>query len=117
LDIIKVWKAVNYMTDTSMKRIYTVDEIRRVVADIANEYGVSKVTLFGSYARGDADKNSDIDLRIDKGRLRGLFQLSGFRIDLEERLGAPVDVLTTESLDEEFLNRIQSEEVMLFERC
>jgi len=117
LDIIKVWKAVNYMTDTSMKRIYTVDEIRRVVADIANEYGVSKVTLFGSYARGDADNNSDIDLRIDKGRLRGLFQLSGFRIDLEERLGTPVDVLTTESLDEEFLNRIQSEEVMLFERC
>ena len=105
------------MTDTSMKRIYTVDEIRRVVADIANEYGVSKVTLFGSYARGDADNNSDIDLRIDKGRLRGLFQLSGFRIDLEERLGTPVDVLTTESLDEEFLNRIQSEEVMLFERC
>ena len=35
---------------------------------------VKKVSLFGSYARGEADDNSDVDLYIDKGRLKSLLQ-------------------------------------------
>jgi len=98
-----------------MVRIYTIEEIRAVVCEIAQQYGVDKVSLFGSYARGNARQDSDIDLRIDKGRIRGLFQLSGFHLDLEERLKIHVDVLTTESLDDKFLKRISEEEIILYE--
>ena len=99
-----------------MDRLLSINEIKSVIKDVAEDYGVDRVMLFGSYARGEATLNSDIDLRIEKGRLRGLFQLSGFRINLEERLNTGVDVLTTESLDEKFLKSIQREEIILYER-
>ena len=57
---------------------------------------------------------SDIDLRIDKGEIRG-FQLAGLLLDLEDSLGVPVDLVPTTSLDQHFLNSIQDEEVLLYE--
>ena len=51
---------------------YTVDEIKEIVAALAAQYGADRIYLFGSYARGDANQDSDIDLRIDKGAIRGL---------------------------------------------
>lgn len=98
------------------KHIYTIDEIRNIVSEVAKQYGVERVTLFGSYARGEARPGSDIDLRIDKGRIRGLFQLSGFHIDLEEKFKTHVDVIVTDSLDEKFLKRISREEILLYEQ-
>lgn len=97
-------------------RIYTIEEIRDIVCEIAQRYGVERVALFGSYARGEARSDSDIDLRIDKGHIRGLFQLSGFHLDLEEKLNIHVDVLTTESLNDKFLKRIRGEEVLIYEQ-
>lgn len=99
-----------------MDRICSIEEIKEVVKEVAHTYGVERVTLFGSYARGEASKDSDIDLRIDKGRLKGLFQLSGFHLDLEEKLAARVDVLTTESLNQRFLDKIRMEEIILYEQ-
>jgi len=93
-----------------------IDEIKSAATDAAKDFGVAKVVLFGSYARGDATADSDVDLRIDKGNLRGLFQLAGFQIFLEEKLNKNVDVLTTESLDEKFLQDIHGDEVVLYER-
>ena len=46
---------------------YTVDEVKEIAATLIAQYGADRTYLFGSYARGDADKDSDIDLRIDKG--------------------------------------------------
>ena len=95
-------------------QIYLIEEIRDIVRDVAQQYGVERVWLFGSYARGEARRDSDIDLRIDKGRIRGLFQLSGFHLDIEEKLNTRVDVLTTESLNEKFLRRISGEEIVIY---
>ncbi|MBR1805506.1 MAG: nucleotidyltransferase domain-containing protein [Selenomonadaceae bacterium] len=46
--------------------IYTIDEIRRNVTPIAKKYGVKKLSLFGSYARGETDDKSDVDLIGDE---------------------------------------------------
>ena len=42
--------------------IYTIDEISRRIQPVASAYGLRAVYLFGSYARGEATENSDIDL-------------------------------------------------------
>ena len=71
----------------------TVDEIRQAAQELGAQYGVEHIYLFGSYARGEATADSDVDLRLDKGQLRGLFQLAGLQLALEDRLGAKVDLL------------------------
>ena len=53
-------------------------------------------------------------MRIDKGLIRGL-DLVGFIYDVESALGKNVDVVTTKSLGDEFLQIIKSEEVLLYE--
>jgi predicted nucleotidyltransferase len=96
--------------------IYDIDEISDIVAAVSKSYGVKRVAIFGSYARGNDTEKSDIDLRIiDRGSLRGFFKLAGFQRELEERLKVPVDVLTTGALSEDFLRYIEPEEVILYE--
>ncbi|NLC74318.1 MAG: nucleotidyltransferase [Clostridiales bacterium] len=93
---------------------YTVEDLQRIIAPIAKKYQISAVYLFGSYARGDNDNESDIDLRIDKGQLKGLFALGGFYNDVQEALGMDIDVVTTGGLDDDFLNSIRKDEVQLY---
>ena len=57
---------------------YTAEKIGEIVAA---RYGAECVSLFGSCARGDADADSDIDLRIDNGTIRDL-QMGGLAADL-----------------------------------
>lgn len=97
-----------------MDKLYTIDEIRSIVAPIAAAHDVARIYLFGSYARGNATPSSDIDLRVDKGRLRGLFALGALYADLEDHLGKKLDLLTTGSLDQDFLQSISKEEVLLY---
>ena len=61
-------------------------------------YGVSKANLFGYYARGEADENSDIDLRIDRGKVKSMFGLGALYEELSQALKKPVDLVTTEAL-------------------
>ena len=96
--------------------IYSINEIADIVAPVAREYGVERVFLFGSYSRGEARPDSDIDLRIDEGEIKGYFKLAGFYSKLEEKFSIPIDVLTTGALDDEFLARIKKSEVILYER-
>ena len=57
-------------------KTHTLNEIKAIVSRLARQYGAERIYLFGSYARGDMTSGSDIDLRIDKGSIRG-FQLAG----------------------------------------
>ena len=93
---------------------YTIDEIKSIVEPIARKYGVTSIYLFGSYARGDATENSDVDLLVEKGSLRGMFALCGLYTEIAEALQTEVDVLTTGSLDEDTLRKIKKEEVLLY---
>ena len=94
--------------------IYTIDEIRRKVVPIAKKYGVKRLSLFGSYARGDADDQSDVDFLIERGKIVGI-EYFGFVYDLEDELGCHVDVVTTGISDKKFLADIQKDEVLLYE--
>jgi len=93
---------------------YTVEDLKKIIVPIAEKYQISRVYLFGSYARGDNNENSDIDLVIEKGNLKGMFALCGFYTEVSEALRMKVDVLTTGSLDKDFLKAIENEEVLLY---
>jgi predicted nucleotidyltransferase len=88
---------------------YTVKDIKRRITPAAKKYGVGKVYLFGSYSRGDANANSDVDLCIEKGKIKTLLDLSGFKIDVENALCKKVDILTTTGIDKDFKHFIEKE--------
>ena len=96
---------------------YSIDELTNIIAPIADAHGVESVSVFGSYSRGEALADSDVDLKIEKGRLRSLFQLSGFRLAVEDALHLPVDMVTTEASDPDFLEMIRKEEVLLYQNA
>lgn len=70
--------------------VYSVDEIKTVLFPIFVRYNVKKAVLFGSYVKGLADKNSDVDLLLDSG-LRGL-KFIGLIEDVRSALDKEVDV-------------------------
>ena len=97
-----------------MDKPYTIAEIKSKITNPARRYGIEKAYLFGSYARGEAERESDIDICIEKGKLRTLFELSGFCQDLEETLGNKVDVVTTAGLSDDFREQIEGEMVLIY---
>jgi len=94
---------------------YSLDELRQLIIPVVSRYDVDRVYLFGSYARGEADEKSDIDIRIDADRLR-TFDLCGLMVRLEKALRTSVDVIPTDSMSQGFLDSIRHEEVMVYER-
>ena len=92
-----------------MVREFTENEVKPIAA----AYGVERVYLFGSYARGEATAESDLDFRIAKGKVKG-FAFGGLINALLDAFGKNVDVVTTASLDREFLQEIAGEEVLLY---
>ena len=95
-------------------KVYSINEIKKIVNPIAKSYGVDRVFLFGSYARGEATPDSDLDFRVDRGKLRGLLALGGMYSDLQEKFDKKLDLLTTASLDKDFLKRISDEEILIY---
>ena len=101
---------------TDVNQIYSVSEIKNMINPIAKNYGVEKVYLFGSYAKNNATKDSDIDLYIDSGKISTLFALGGFYTDISETLGKRVDIVTSDAMSMNFRSRIKDEEILIYER-
>ena len=68
------------------------------ILQIADRYGARKIRVFGSFADGDVDDNSDLDLLVDLEQGRDLLDLIGFKQELEERISRRVDVVTEKGL-------------------
>ena len=87
-----------------MRRLlpYTIEEITRRVMPVAQKYGLAAVYLFGSYARGEATADSDVDLLVDISGtgIDSLLKLGGLYSDLEAALETAIDLVTLDSLNE-----------------
>lgn len=92
-----------------------IDSIKAIIQPLAVEYGLKRIYLFGSFAKGTANEDSDIDLLIEKGKPMSLLKLSGFRQDVEEKMKRSVDVVTTAGIEAEFADAISGTEILLYE--
>ena len=102
------------MEQTDLTTVYTIDQLREIIVPIIRRRGYRWARLFGSYARGEADSQSDLDFLYDNINHSGMFAYFGFVYDLEDELGCHVDVVTTGISDKEFLTEIKQDEVLLY---
>lgn len=81
--------------------IYTLDEIAQRIRPVAEKYHLRAVYVFGSYARGEAREDSDVDLLVDDtdSGLRGL-AYGGLYSDLEDALEKSIDMVTAGALEQ-----------------
>lgn len=68
------------------------------IREVAARHGASQVRVFGSFARGTQQNDSDLDLLVDLAPGRSLLDLIAIQQDLEDLLGRRVDVVTARSL-------------------
>ena len=90
-----------------------ISQKKEQILDIASMYGASNVRVFGSIARGTADKDSDIDFLVNIEPGRSLFDLGGLLMDLQKLLGRNVDVVTPAGLRPRIKDKVLKEAVEL----
>ena len=81
----------------------TIDDIKKTIAEIAPEYKLTRVTLFGSRANGNFKENSDVDLIVDFPKTAGLLTLISLKHKLEDTWGLNVDVISRGGLKDSYL--------------
>jgi predicted nucleotidyltransferase len=97
------------MTDTTLRD--SVLEILEINGHDLKKYGVESISLFGSVARGESGPRSDVDLLVDVDDEVTLFGLSNLKHHLEELLGMPVDLVTTDALRPQTRDTILAEAI------
>jgi len=76
---------------------------------ILKNYDAAKIGIFGSYGRGQAGPESDLDVLVDFKTRKSLLTLARIRRELSEALGIPVDLLTEEAISPHLINRIKDD--------
>jgi hypothetical protein len=89
------------------------EQLREMMPELADRFGVATLGLFGSRVRGDHRPDSDLDVLVEfrSDARPSLFTLSELVLTLEERLGVPVDIALRKNLKPLLQPGILQEEV------
>lgn len=88
-------------------KIYSIEDIKKLLAEVLNNTEVEKAILFGSYAKNTPNKTSDIDILIDSnGKIKGLKFFAIIDM-IKEKFNKDVDVIEKSEIDKN--SRIEKE--------
>ena len=101
----------------------TIDTIRMLIQPIARKYKIRRISLFGSFARGEEDRLSDVDLLIEGGDFRGLLEFSDMKDRFSEALGRNVDLVMAEAMQKDqsrsgkrFRENVEKDKIVVYEQ-
>ncbi|MEK6908785.1 MAG: nucleotidyltransferase family protein [Nanoarchaeota archaeon] len=89
----------------------SLQELKEKIVPLLQEYNVTKAGIFGSYARGDEKKGSDVDILIEMNDGKGFSSLISLKILLEKRLKRKVDLVEYSTIRKELKKSILKDEV------
>lgn len=90
------------------------NEIRGKIISNLKSHGAKKISIFGSYVRGEAVPESDLDIIVEFGEVKGLITFIGIENELTELLGKKVDLLTEKSISPYLIDRIKKEAIVIY---
>ncbi len=96
----------------AMTKNNQINRIKKIIVPILKKNGVARAGIFGSYARGEQKKRSDLDLLIKfKGKDKSLLDFIGLKQELEEKIKRNVDLVEYSVIRPILKERILNEEV------
>ena len=90
----------------------TLNQIKPKIIPILKKNNIKKAGIFGSYAKGEQRKNSDIDILVEPPKGIG-FGFAGIEIELEKKLGRKVDLVTYKYISPYIKKQVLNEEVRI----
>ena len=105
----------NIRASRRKRKVYTLDEIASIIVPIAKSYGTGRIMVFGSYAKGLAGPDSDVDLLIDPGEISSYFRFATMATDMEKAIGKQVDAVSS-GCSPRFIDKIRKDLVTIYER-
>jgi len=94
-----------------------IDEIiknhRNEILKISTRYGAKEIKIFGSVLRGEAKRNSDVDLLVELESGRSLLDIIVIKQDLEDLLRCKVDIVTEAALSPYIKDEVLNQAVRL----
>jgi hypothetical protein len=112
-------KALNnkeFLADKKFKDYKTTESIKAIegiIINVLKKYNIRKASIFGSYARGEQKKDSDIDILIEPARGMSLLDISGLKIELERVLNRKVDIVSYKYIHPYLKDNILKSEVKI----
>ena len=100
------------------KKVYTINDIKKLLKEVLNATDVQKAILFGSYAKQNQTDTSDIDIVIDSnGKIKGL-KFYAIIDMIKEKFDKDVDIIDTSEIDEGSLieSEIEKTGVVVYEK-
>lgn len=98
-----------------MKINEEIEKIKKKIIPVLKEYKVTKAGIFGSYARGEHKKNSDIDILIEINDDAGLLEIIGLKLELEKLIKRKVDLVEYETIRKELKKQILNDEIRILQ--
>ena len=99
------------------RKVMSTSDIKLLLSGYFKDKPVNKVWLFGSYARGEENTDSDIDLMIDLDHSQPVgLKFFGMWNDLESLLGRDVDLVTEEGLADYARESCNRDKILIYER-
>jgi len=92
-------------------------KVKRQITPTLKAHAIKKAAVFGSFAKGEMKKNSDIDILIEFMGEKSLFDLIDLKFKLEDILKRKVDVLTYNSLHPLLKDIILNEQKIIYEKA
>jgi len=93
-----------------------LEQLKTKITPILKKYGVIRAGVFGSFARGEATKNSDIDFLMKFPKGTSLFDVGGVIVDLEKELGREIDIASEGYLKERIIPYVERDLVNIYEK-
>lgn len=90
------------------------EDIRKKIIEILKKHRAKKISIFGSYIRGDAKPESDLDVIVEFNEPKGLIKFVGIENELSEILGIKVDLLTESAISLYLINDIKKEAIVIY---
>jgi predicted nucleotidyltransferase len=91
----------------------SIEQLKPKIVKILRKNEVAKAGIFGSYARGEAKKNSDLDILVELDKKVNLLDYIRIKHELEDEIGKSVDLVEYATIKPLIRDQILAEEVRI----